>query len=79
VVTPGDIQYTKAGIERTAPGGGTDPFTEDGFTQLERFGTGPNQVVIFKFDFREPTVQSNSASDGETLIRGSWRSARSAT
>jgi hypothetical protein len=42
----------KTKLDLVSPGMGTDPYTDPGFKQAGSFGSGPNEVNVFRFDYR---------------------------
>ena len=50
-MTPSDL-VAKRQIDMAAPGEGVDPFTDSRFQQVQSFGSGLDQVSLFKFDFK---------------------------
>jgi len=53
IAMPQDIQAMKERIDQVSPGQGTDPYHDKGFQRIEAFGTYPNEVDVFRFDFTD--------------------------
>ena len=49
--TPSDVAL-KAQVERRSPGDASDLLKDRRFDRIESFGTGPNEVSVFRFDYR---------------------------
>jgi hypothetical protein len=50
--TPGDVQHMKHGLDLSSPGEGTNPYADQRFAKAETFGSGADQVDIFRFNYR---------------------------
>lgn len=70
VVTLGDVESIKVHLDSIEPGQGTDPFTDDSFRLVQDFGTGPNRVVIFRFDFRASETEKQSSTEAAVANPG---------
>lgn len=50
-LTPLDLALTED-VERRSPGDGVDPVTDPRLGRVQSFGTGNNEIILFRFDFR---------------------------
>jgi hypothetical protein len=50
--TPFDVDLLKKTVDETAPGEGTDPFTDPRLQRVQTFGDGGDEVDVFQFDNR---------------------------
>lgn len=50
--TPFDVDLLKTTLDKTAPGEGTDPFTDPGMHLVKAFGSADSEVDVFRFDNR---------------------------
>jgi hypothetical protein len=48
---PQDLVAIKHRVDQVSPGQGTDPYADAGFERVATFGSEPNEVDIFHFDF----------------------------
>jgi len=51
-VTRSDVRFIKTRIDLASPGEGTDPYTDSRFKPAGSFGSGPDEVDLFRFDYR---------------------------
>jgi hypothetical protein len=47
-----DVPYIKTRLDLASPGEGTDPYTNLHFTPAASFGSGADEVDLFRFDYR---------------------------
>ena len=50
---PADLRAIKHTVDLRLPGEGTDPFADKGFHLLKSFGTGPDEMDLFTFNFAD--------------------------
>jgi hypothetical protein len=51
--TPMDVAHMKTNLDLVTPGEGTDPYTDRRFQRLATFGSGTDQVDLFRFDYTQ--------------------------
>lgn len=51
-VTPADVVATKTNLDVQSFGEGTDPYSDPGFERVATFGTGPDEVDLFRFELK---------------------------